>query len=240
MSVAEHAETGFGPEPQWGDGPSSYAPGEAPRGVDRTPPQDMAAEQWVLGSMLLSKDAIADVVEVMRGTDFYRPAHEIVHDAISTCGRGEPADPVTVAAELQRRGELARVGGAPYLHTLIRRRSDRRECRLLRARSSGSRRSCGGWSRPARDRPDRVRRARAQVDDVVDQAQAEVYEVTERRTRRTTPPLSDIMQHVLDEIEAIGNREAAGSRRTHRLRRPRRPDQRSAHRPDDHRRCPPR
>jgi replicative DNA helicase len=50
---------------------------------DRTPPQDMEAEQCVLGAMLMSKDAIADVVEVLRGADFYRPAHEQVYNAIN-------------------------------------------------------------------------------------------------------------------------------------------------------------
>ena len=89
-------------------------------GLDRTPPQDVAAEQSVLGGMLLSKDAIADVVEVVRGHDFYRPAHETIYETIlDLYGRGEPADPVTVAAELQRRGELGRIGGAPYLDTLF-------------------------------------------------------------------------------------------------------------------------
>jgi replicative DNA helicase len=79
---------------------------------DRTPPQDVAAEQSVLGAMLLSKDAIADVVEVLRGPDFYRPAHELVYDAVlDLYGRGEPADAVTVSAELQKRGEIGRVGG---------------------------------------------------------------------------------------------------------------------------------
>ena len=73
---------------------------------DRTPPQDHAAEQSVLGAMLLSKDAIADVVETVRGTDFYRPVHETVYDTIlDLYGRGEPADPLTVSAELTRRGE---------------------------------------------------------------------------------------------------------------------------------------
>ncbi|MDQ1625070.1 MAG: replicative helicase, partial [Actinomycetota bacterium] len=87
---------------------------------ERTPPQDLIAEQSVLGGMLLSKDAIADVVEVVRGHDFYRPAHELVYEAVlDLYGRGEPADAVTVAAELQKRGELGRVGGGPYLHTLI-------------------------------------------------------------------------------------------------------------------------
>ena len=70
--------------------------------------------------MLLSKDAIGEVVEILRQRDFYRPAHELIFDVIiDLYGRGEPADPVTVSAELTKRGEIAKVGGAPYLHTLI-------------------------------------------------------------------------------------------------------------------------
>ena len=70
-------------------------------GLDRTPPQDIAAEMSVLGGMLLSKDAIADVIEQIRGNDFYRPAHEAIYDAIiDLYGRGEPADAITVLAEL--------------------------------------------------------------------------------------------------------------------------------------------
>ncbi|RZI88208.1 MAG: replicative DNA helicase, partial [Microbacterium sp.] len=85
----------------------------------RMPPQDTEAEQSVLGSMLISKDAIADVLEVVKAHDFYKPAHETIYLAITDLySRGEPADPVTVSAELSRRGELVRVGGAPYIHTL--------------------------------------------------------------------------------------------------------------------------
>src|SRR3546814_10154954 len=130
MTTTDNSRSGpppeFPPDDQWGDGPAAYEPGNAPRAAnDRTPPQDNAAEQSVLGSMLISKDAIAEVSEVMRGGDYYRPAHEIIHDAIiDLFGRGEPADPITVANELQRRGELERVGGAPYLHTLSANRSE--------------------------------------------------------------------------------------------------------------------
>lgn len=86
----------------------------------RMPPQDLAAEQSVLGGMLLSKDVIGEVTEVVTERDFYRPAHASVFNAVlALYNAGEPADAVTVASELERRGELGRVGGAPYLHTLI-------------------------------------------------------------------------------------------------------------------------
>ena len=68
---------------------------EGTRGAEgsRKPPQDIPAEQSVLGGMMLSKDAIADVVETLRGSDFYRPAHETVFEAVlDLYGRGEPAD----------------------------------------------------------------------------------------------------------------------------------------------------
>jgi replicative DNA helicase len=68
------------------------APGaEGGNGFDRQPPQDLTAEQSVLGGMMLSKDAIADVVEVLRPNDFYRPAHQLVYDCIlDLYSRGEP------------------------------------------------------------------------------------------------------------------------------------------------------
>jgi replicative DNA helicase len=193
----------------WGDGPAAYEPGEAPRGpADRTPPQDNAAEQSVLGSMLLSKDAIADVVETVQAADYYRPAHEVIHDAIiDLYGRGEPADPITVAAELGRRGELERIGGAPYLHTLSANvpiaanagyyaEIVREKAILRRLVEAGTRIVSLGYA------------GEGAVDDVVDSAQAEVYKITDRRTSEDYAPLADIMNPVLDEIEAIGNREA--------------------------------
>lgn len=84
------------------------------------PPQDVEAEQAVLGAMLLSKDAIGEVVALVRSADFYRPAHQTVFDAVvELYGQDQPADPMTVKDELTRTGDLLRVGGADYLHTLI-------------------------------------------------------------------------------------------------------------------------
>lgn len=87
----------------------------------RTPPHDLQAEMSTLGGMLISKDAMADAIDVIRsGDDFYRPAHGTIFGvAVYLFGTGEPVDAVTVAAELGRRGQLETVGGAGYLHTLI-------------------------------------------------------------------------------------------------------------------------
>jgi replicative DNA helicase len=182
--------------------PSQQGPGE----FTRTPPQDIVAEQSVLGGMLLSKDAIADVVEAVRGHDFYRPAHELVYEAIlDLYGRGEPADAVTVSAELSKRGELTRIGGGPYLHTLISSvptaanagyyaRIVRETAILRRLIEAGTKIVQMGYN------------GDGEADDIVDAAQAEVYNVTDRRTSEDYLPLSAIMEGTLDEIEAIGSR----------------------------------
>ena len=212
MSVTETDARDI-PEPpydDWGDGPVAQEPGErrSSSPVDRTPPQDMAAEQSVLGAMLISKDAIADVTEAIRGVDFYRPAHETIFDvAIDLYGRNEPVDMVTVAAELQRRGELQKIGGAPYLHTLAANvpiasnaafyaEIVKEKATLRRLVEAGTKIVQIGYA------------GEGDVDDIVDEAQAEVFKLTEKRASEDYAPLSDIMGGVLDEIEAISNREA--------------------------------
>lgn len=87
---------------------------------ERLPPQDIEAERAMLGAMLLSEQAVADVLTVATARDVYRPAHQAIFSCIVDLHeRGEPVDAIVVAAELNRRGELLRVGGGPYLHTLI-------------------------------------------------------------------------------------------------------------------------
>lgn len=174
----------------------------------RQPPQDMAAEQSVLGGMLLSKDAIADVLEKLRPGDFYRPAHQSVYDAIlDLYGRGEPADAITVSAELDRRGLLKRVGGAPYLHTLISTVPTAanagyyagivaEKSLLRRLVEAGTRVVQYGYA--GADGAD--------VAEVVDRAQAEIYDVTERRaTSEDFVPLEQLLQPTMDEIDAIAS-----------------------------------
>ncbi|MBE1515001.1 replicative DNA helicase [Nesterenkonia halotolerans] len=174
----------------------------SPAGADsRTPPQDMVAEQSVLGGMMLSKDAIADVVEVLRGSDFYRPAHELIYDAIiDLYGRGEPADVVTISDHLTKRGELQRIGGPAYLHNL--------------AQSVPTAANAGFYAEIVRERAILRRLVEAgtkivqlghtadgEVEGIVNQAQSEIYNVAENRQSEDYVSLSEVLGPTIDEIE---------------------------------------
>lgn len=183
-----------------------YEP-EPDSGADaHVPPQDVAAEQSVLGAMLLSKHAIDPAADVVQGRDFYRPAHEQIFDTIvGLAARGEPADAITVAAELQRRGEVARIGGAPYLHTLVSGVSIaanvdyyaqivREKAVLRRLVQVGQRIAQLGQA------------GQGDLEDIVDRAQAEVLDVDGSRGADDYSLISQLIPTTIDEIEALGQR----------------------------------
>ncbi|WP_083876212.1 replicative DNA helicase [Kineosphaera limosa] len=171
-------------------------------GEDRLPPQDMHAEQSVLGGMLLSKDAIADVLEITRGVDFYRPAHELIYDAIlNLYGRGEPADAITVADELTKRGDLSRIGGQSYLHQLIAAvptaanagyyaQIVAERAVLRRLVDAGTRIVQMGYGTGGGD-----------VEEIVNAAQAEIYQVADKRGSEDYHLLGELLEATADEIE---------------------------------------
>jgi replicative DNA helicase len=179
-----------------------------PATFERVPPQNVDAEQSVLGSMMLSKDAMADVVEVLRGDDFYRPAHETIFEtAVKLYNSGDPVDALTVGAELQKSGQISRVGGPEYLHTLLASvpsaasagyyaRLVREQSILRRLVEAGTRIANMGYDADG-----------TEVDDVVDGAQAEIFAVTERRNSEDFLAIGDLLERTLEEVEAASNRD---------------------------------
>ncbi len=171
--------------------------------ADRTPPQDLAAEQSVLGAMLLSKDAIGEVTEVLKGRDFYRPAHEYIFDAVMDLyGAGEPVDAITVADHLGKKGQISQIGGHIYLHELLSSVSVtanatyyaeivRDKAILRRLVDASMKISQMGYQ------------AEGDVTGIVDRAQQTIYEVAENRTKEDYQPLSELVELTLDEIEAL-------------------------------------
>lgn len=183
-----------------------------PADDSRLPPHDPIAEQSVLGAMLLSKDAIAEVVERLSPGDFYKPHHQTIFNAILDLdGRGEPADAVTVAAELDRSATLRRVGGAPYLHTLISivptaanagyyATIVTEKATLRRLVEAGTRIVQYGYAGADG----------LEVSEVVDRAQSEIYKITSRNHGQDYVPISDLLQPTMDELDQLATHGGLG------------------------------
>jgi len=167
----------------------------------RTPPHDLLAEQSALGGMLLSKDAVADVVEGVRAEDFYLPKHEVIFAAIlDLYSHGEPTDVIAVTDELTKSGSLQRAGGAEYLHTLTGlvptaanagyyAQIVAERAVLRRLVEAGTRIVQMGYA------------SEGEVVDLVNQAQAEIYGVTGEDASEDYVPLVDAISTAVDEIE---------------------------------------
>ena len=88
--------------------------------LERIPPYNIEAEESLLGSMLISRDAIVSVMEIVDEGDFYRKSNqEIFNTIMELYIKGEPADPITIADNLKKKGLLDEVGGKTYIHSLI-------------------------------------------------------------------------------------------------------------------------
>ena len=178
---------------------------------DRQLPADVLAEQAVLGGMLLSKDACAAVIELLQADDFYQPKHTtIFNTVVQLYAAGAPVDMVAVGTALAEAGDLVRVGGGAYLHTLIstvptaanapyyaRSVADTAtQRRLIEAGMRIVQLGYRGGGALGRD-----------MKEIATLAQQAVYEVTAREAADDYASLADMLQPTLDEIEATGKRD---------------------------------
>ena len=186
--------------------------------------------------MLLSKDAVADVIESLRGADFYIPKHELIFEAVLTLySHGEPTDVVAVTDELIKTGELQRAGGADYLHTLTSivptaanagyYASIVAERALLRRLvEAGTRIVQMGYS------------GQGEALDLVNNAQAEIYGVTGADAAEDYVPLEIAVERGRRRDRGGARPRRSDDRHPDRLLGSRPADQRPAPRADDHHR----
>jgi replicative DNA helicase len=176
---------------------------------DRVPPHNLEAEESVLGAMMLSAEAIAEVVEVVRPQDFYRSAHRKVFEALlEIYGRGEPVDAITAVEELKRRGALEEVGGHLAIHELVERvptpaaapsyaRIVAETALLRRLISAAADIMESAYSAP--EEPERV----------ADQAEQRIYEVARHDEKDQVASLRELVDEAMTDLEKIQNRESA-------------------------------
>ncbi|WP_246094891.1 replicative DNA helicase [Streptomyces roseicoloratus] len=188
---------------------TSAVPDAFPGGLDRVPPQDLDAERCVLGGMLLSADAIGDVVGLITARDFYRPAHATVFTAIlALYGRGEPADPITVGAELTRCGEITRIGGASYLHVLVQAVPTAANAAYyaeIVADRAQLRRICEAGTRITQ----LAYGAEGEAAEIADAAQAALFEAVDVRREDEPKAPADTLEATFDELDRITRNKGA-------------------------------
>src|SRR4051794_37019683 len=173
----------------------------------RVPPHNLQAEESLLGAMLLSRDAIVAAVEVqLSADDFYKPAHGHVFDAITSLyAAGEPADPVTVAESLRRAGVLDTIGGPATLITLQAGTpaigNAGRYAHIVEEHSLLRRliRVAGDIAELGYGLPE-------DVAATVDEAEAMVFDVAQRRVTDSMATIRDLLSAQLDHLEALFER----------------------------------
>lgn len=201
----------------WGDSRtsggrgSSYVEGATGTPVhdaifDRVPPHDDDAEKAVLGGMLMSKDAIGEVSQMIDVTDFYQPRHQTIYDAIiDLFSASQPVDVVLVANELLKAGDLEKVGGADYLHNLVASVPTaanatyyaeivHQRAILRNVIAAGTKIAQLGYSAEG-----------SQAEDVVNLAQSEVYEMSVGKVRQDYTAIGSVVHDTLEMLDKLQN-----------------------------------
>jgi replicative DNA helicase len=179
-------------------------------GVDRIPPNNLSAEMAVLGSILVDREMMATVSELLAPHDFYAFVHEAIFSTlIALYDRGEPLDKITVAEELRRSGALEKIGGVPYLTLLMdtvpTAASAEYYAKIVREKSAlrglihaGTRITQLGFE------------SEEDVEGALDQSEQIVYEVGRRQTRGEFAPVEKLLKGTFEQIDRLyqsrGNR----------------------------------
>lgn len=177
----------------------------SPSAEFRQPPHDNEAEQGVLGAMLLAPTTVVEILEELTPEDFYKPAHQLIYGAIiDLFSDNKEIDPVIVSGRLDRTNDLERVGGAPYLHTLISSVPTAANARYyaeIVAEKAILRRLVNAGTRVVQLGYEGTEGA--DVDVVLDMAQQEVFGISQRNTSEDYAVLADILQPTMDELDEL-------------------------------------
>lgn len=174
--------------------------------MGRVPPHNIEAEESVLGSVMLSKVAVSEVLETLEPEDFYREAHakifEVVRDLFS---QGEPIDAITVPEELRRRGSLEAIGGLPYVHTLVSAVPTAANATYygrIVSELATLRRLIDAATTIAQD----AYEVPEDVEEAVNRAEQAVFSVASRRLHQDFQPLGGLLRDAMDHIEMLAAR----------------------------------
>ena len=174
---------------------------------NRVPPQNIEAEQSVLGSMIIEKDAAYQALELLREDDFYRTAHQKIFFAISSLSdKGEPVDLITLSEVLNGQGVLEEIGGSSYLTSLVNMVPTAANinyyARIIKDKALLRRLITTSTEivRKSYEVPDNI-------DEFVDEAERRIFDVARNTSDRGFVQLKDILSTAFDSIEKLSVRK---------------------------------
>ncbi len=176
---------------------------EATVNLDRLPPQNLEAEQSVLGAILIDNNALPKSLEILEEEDFYRIAHRKIFKAmIELFDKNEPIDIITLTDQLKKNNDIEVIGGVAYLSTLVNmvptaanvryHSSIVREKSLLR-----------GLLRSVNEISSKVYEDNLDAEDIVDYAEKSIFDISEKRVKTAFVTLKDVIKSSFEMIEHL-------------------------------------
>lgn len=175
--------------------------------IGKVPPQALDLEEAVLGAIMVEKDAIVSVSEILKPDCFYRESHQVIFKAIQDLSsRLEPIDLLTVSEELRRKDKLDEVGGAPFLAQLTTKVGSAAHLEY-HSKIIAQKYIQRELIRVATDIQNRSFDDDVDVDELLDYSEMELFKVAEGNIKSDTLPISNIMMKAIKQIEEAGKRE---------------------------------
>ena len=177
--------------------------------LDRLPPQNIEAEQSVLGAILLENDALPKALEIISPEDFYREAHRKVFDVIiELFDKNEAIDLITVTDSLKRKNELDSVGGVTYLSGLVSlvptAANVRYHAKIIKEKAL-----LRALLRSTTEIAAKVYESSLEADEMVDYAEKTIFDISDRRTKTSFFTLKEVIKSSFEMIEHLYDKKEA-------------------------------
>ncbi|MFA5848232.1 MAG: replicative DNA helicase [Thermodesulfovibrionales bacterium] len=177
--------------------------------TDKLPPQNIEAEQSILGAIMIENDALPKVIEIISREDFYKESHRKIYDAmIELFDKSEPIDLITIAEELKKRNEIDAVGGEAYLSSLASQvptaANIRYHSKIIREKAL-----LRSLIKSASEIASKVYEENLDADELVDQAERIIFNISDKRIKTSFVGLKDLIKGSFETIEHLYDKKSA-------------------------------
>lgn len=177
--------------------------------MERIPPHSEEAEKSVLGSVILDKEALFNVLEILKAEDFYNEMHKEIYTAITNLyRRNEPVDMLTVSEELKKRNSLEMVGGRAYIATLSSMVPSTSNA-VQYAKIIGDKALLRRLIASASDIMENAYKEKSEPEEILDGAEREIFEIAQSRQTRDFEALKDILWRNIQKIDELSAQEGS-------------------------------